>query len=132
MTTYIYSFEKLAVWTLSKKLTKTIYKTTLSFPKSEVTGMSNQMRRASISIPSNIAEGCGRSVGKDQARFYQIALSSSYELINQLIIAHELGFIDEFTYAQTRKDIQIISFQINSLYKYTMNAKNSAKPSKLL
>lgn len=80
------------------------------------------MRRASISIASNIAEGCGRKVGKEQARFYQFAISSAYELLNQLIIANEIEFIDSYSYLETRKYIQIITLQVNSLSKYTLSA----------
>ncbi len=98
---------------------------TQSFPKTEINGLTNQMRRASISISSNLAEGCGRKIGKDQARFYQFALSSSFELLNQTIIALEIDYINEEEYEQCRKLIEIISFQINSLHKYTLKSEMS-------
>ena len=125
MKQFIYSFEKLEVWKHSKNLTKIIYSMTQSFPKTEINGLTNQMRRASISISSNLAEGCGRKIGKDQARFYQFALSSSFELLNQTIIAFEIDYINEEEYQQCRKLIEIISFQINSLHKYTLKSEMS-------
>jgi four helix bundle protein len=120
MKQYVYSFEKLEAWKHSKNLTKTIYLMTQNFPKTEINGLTDQMRRASISISSNLAEGCGRKIGKDQARFYQFALSSSFELLNQTIIAWEINYINEDEYLKCRNLIEIISFQINSLSKYTL------------
>ena len=122
MIKYIYSFEKLEAWQNANKLCKSIYQITGKFPHSEMNGLTNQMRRAAISIASNIAEGCGRKLGKEQARFYQYSLSSSYELLNQLIIANEIELVDSYSYLETRKYIQIITFQINSLSKYTLSA----------
>ncbi len=125
MSKYIYSFENLEVWKNSKNLTNSIYSLTQNFPKSEIHGLTNQMRRASISISSNLAEGCGRKIGKDQARFYQCALSSSYELLNQIIIAKDIKYIDDDQYTNNRKLIEIITLQINSLYKYTIKSGTS-------
>ena len=82
----IYSFEKLIVWQKSRKLAVLIYKITLVFPKEELFGLTSQMRRCSISIPSNIAEGSGRQTSKEKARFTEIAYSSALELLNQLMI----------------------------------------------
>ena len=73
---YIYSFEKLHVWNDARKLVKEIYFITEQFSQSEKFSLTNQMRRASISIVSNIAEGTGRTSAKDQAYFFQIAYSS--------------------------------------------------------
>ena len=71
---YTYPFEKLEVWYLSKKLAVDIYKLTKTFPPEEKYGMVSQMRRAAISVSSNLAEGTARSTAKDRANFYQIAL----------------------------------------------------------
>jgi four helix bundle protein len=68
-----YSFEKLIVWQKSRKLAAVIYKMTREFPKEEIFGISSQMRRCSISISSNIAEGSGRQTFKEKARFTEIA-----------------------------------------------------------
>lgn len=122
MNNYIYSFEKLDVWKKSKTLNTFIYQKTKNFPVSEISGITHQMRRSSVSISSNIAEGCGRKLGKEQRRFYQYALSSAYELLNQLILSQEIGFIEQSDYLEARKLIQIITLQLNSLSKYTLNS----------
>jgi four helix bundle protein len=93
-----YSFEKLIVWQKAKKLAVIIYKTTRDFPKEELFGMTSQMRRCSVSIPSNIAEGSGRQTSKDKARYTEIAYSSALELLNQLMISLDLEYINEEYY----------------------------------
>lgn len=86
------SYKDLIVWQKAIVLVKEIYKVTQSFPRTEVYGIVDQMRRASISIPSSIAEGSGRNTGKELARFYSIAYGSALELETQLIISQELEF----------------------------------------
>ena len=83
----------LEAWKKSIELVTEIYKLTQNFPEEERFGLSSQIRRAAISIPSNIAEGCARSTDKDTLRFLDIALGSCAELETQLIIAESLGFI---------------------------------------
>lgn len=82
----------LEVWKISMDLVIKIYKITKSFPDSEKFALTSQMCRAAISIPSNIAEGCGRGTDKDTLRFLDIALGSSAELETQLLIAQVLGY----------------------------------------
>ena len=94
---YIYSFEKLEVWNVSKEFTKSIYKLTSTFPDSERFGLVSQLRRASVSICSNIAEGSARKSFKDKAHFTTMAFSSTVEVLNQLILSFELDFIKEKT-----------------------------------
>ncbi len=113
----IYSFEKLLVWQKSRKLAVEIYKTTRLFPKDELFGITSQMRRCSISIASNIAEGSGRHSLKDKARFTEIAYSSALELLNQLMISFDLEYINEENYLIIRTEIEEITFMIDSLYK---------------
>ncbi|MBK9255847.1 MAG: four helix bundle protein [Saprospiraceae bacterium] len=74
--------------------TKNIYKTTSCFPNEEKFGLVSQIRRASVSISSNIAEGSTRFHSKDQSRFYQIAFGSAVEVLNQCILANDLEFLD--------------------------------------
>lgn len=89
-----YSFEKLLCWQHGMRLTKWVYKVTASFPTEERYGMISQMRRAAISVISNIAEGSSRKSNLDQARFTVYAYSSAIELLNDFIIAQELGFMN--------------------------------------
>ena len=90
-----YSFEKLEVWKESRTLVVMIYKYTQLFPKEEIFGLTSQVRRAAISVSSNIAEGSGRRTIKDQSRFYVMAYGSLMEVLNQLMIAVDLKFLKE-------------------------------------
>jgi four helix bundle protein len=84
----------LEAWKLSRKLATDVYKLTKNFPKEEMFGLTAQIRRCAVSIPSNIAEGAARS-GKEFAQFLSIARGSASELDTQLMIAADLGYIDE-------------------------------------
>lgn len=90
----MHRFKDLEVWKLSRKFCSDIYVITAIFPDVEKFGLTNQLRRASVSIPSNIAEGSSRSSNKDFSRFLEIALGSAYEVETQLLIAFDLGFLD--------------------------------------
>jgi four helix bundle protein len=103
-----YSFEKLEVWQDSRELTKMIYKITKSFPDDEKFGMTNQMRRAGISVSSNIVEGSYRATGKDKSNFMTFAFSSLMELLNQTIASLDLNYIDEDQYNKIRNQIEKI------------------------
>ena len=116
-----YSFEKLNFWNQIRNLIKSIYLIIKTFPDEERFGLSSQMRRAAISVSSNIAEGTSRSSYKDQAHFSQIAYSSLMELLSQLILAKDLNYINEFTYKETRELIEELSRQINALRKSQLN-----------
>lgn len=87
-------YKKFLVWEKSHQLTLDVYKTTISFPKDELFGLISQMKRSSSSIPTNIAEGCGRSSEKDFCRFLYIAFGSANELEYQLLLSTDLKFID--------------------------------------
>jgi len=117
---YTYSFEKLNVWQQSRLLTKEIYLLTNEFPSEEKFGLTSQMRRAVISVSSNIAEGSSRKTIKDQKHFYTIAFSSLIELLNQLILSMDLGLLNEEKYIELRSHIEHISNQLNKLRKYTI------------
>ena len=91
---YSFTFERLEVWQKSRSLTKTIYKITLDLPNTEKFGLINQIRRAAISVCSNIAEGSARVSKKEQKYFYEISFSSLMEVMNQLILSHDLGYIN--------------------------------------
>ena len=91
----IRTFRDLLIWQKSIKLVTRIYEVTRSFPKEEAFGLTSQMRRCSVSIPSNIAEGHGRNSTGDYLRFLQIATGSLCELQTQLVIANNLSFFSE-------------------------------------
>lgn len=88
------SHKKLEAWKESISMTIEIYKLTKNFPKNEIYGLTNQIRRSAISIPSNIAEGCARQTSKETIQFLYISLGSIAELETQLIISNELGYIN--------------------------------------
>lgn len=88
------TYKDLICWQKSIKLVKKIYKVTADFPQSEQFGLTSQLRRAAISIPSNIAEGFGRGSNKDFKRFLEISRGSLFELQTQLFIAKELEYIN--------------------------------------
>ncbi len=118
---YIYSFEKLEVWSESKEFTKSIYKLTSTFPDSEKFGLVSQLRRASVSICSNIAEGSARKSFKDKAHFTTMAFSSTVEVLNQLILSFELDFIKENDYLKLRQDIESVTNKLNGLRNYQID-----------
>jgi four helix bundle protein len=88
-------FHKLKVWEKAHKLTLKVYLATKDFPKEEVYGLTSQMRRSSASIPTNIAEGCGRDSKAKTIQFFNMATGSASELEYQLILAHDLQYMDE-------------------------------------
>ncbi|MEP0546078.1 MAG: four helix bundle protein [Rhodothermales bacterium] len=86
-------YRRLRVWQHAHQLVLDVYGATASFPKAERYGLVSQIRRAAVSVPSNIAEGCGRQSGPDLARFFQIALGSANEVDDQLLLARDLGLL---------------------------------------
>lgn len=87
------NFKEYSVWQKARELNKDIYSQNL--PYSEKKGLVDQIQRASVSISSNIAEGCGRSSNIEFARFLEIALGSAFEVESQLILCYDLGYITE-------------------------------------
>lgn len=118
---YTYSFEKLEVWRESKELSKSIYRITKSFPEEEKFGLTSQLRRASVSICSNIAEGSARKTRKDRAHFTVLAFSSAVEVLNQIILVFEMEFISEDEYFLLRKKIESITNKLNALRNHHLN-----------
>jgi four helix bundle protein len=113
-----YSFEKLEVWHDARELTKLIYTLTRYFPDDEKFGLTNQMRRAVISVSSNIVEGSYRSSGKDKSNFMTFAYSSLMELLNQTIASLDLSYIKEDQYKDIRAQIEKVSNKLSALTKY--------------
>tara|TARA_R110002073_G_scaffold56835_8_gene144446 strand:+ start:2663 stop:3028 length:366 start_codon:yes stop_codon:yes gene_type:complete len=118
---YAFSFEKLNVWVNSKELVTEVYKLTRNFPDEEKFGLTNQLRRASISIASNLAEGTSRQTNKDKAHFSTMAFSSLMEVLNQLIIAKDLNYISDSDYKNLRTHIEKKSNMLNALRKSQLN-----------
>ena len=92
------NFRELRVWIKAHELTLSVYRATATFPQREMYGLTSQMRRASTSIPANIAEGNGRGTDAEMARFLQIALGSATELEYYLILSFDLGYLKKFAY----------------------------------
>ncbi|MDD5071327.1 MAG: four helix bundle protein [Patescibacteria group bacterium] len=91
----IKSFTDLVAWKNGHELAIHIYKITKNFPKDEIYGLTNQMRRAAVSVTSNIAEGFGRQGYKEKIQFYYLSQGSLTELKNQLLIAKDIGYINK-------------------------------------
>lgn len=118
MKEYQFPFEKLAIWQEARVMVSTIYKATASFPKEEQFGLTSQIRRAIVSVASNIAEGEARLGQKDQLRFLVIAYASLMEVLNQLILAADLNWLSQEQLTALRIDIGSLSNKINALHKY--------------
>ena len=129
---HIFAFEKLKVWEEIRILIKSIYSITKIFPKEEQFCLVNQMRRAVISVSSNLAEGSSRTSLKDQAHFYQLSYSSLMEVLSQLIVSNDLDYISEVEYKETRAKIESVSYLLNQLRNSTFSkpSKPNPQPSK--
>jgi four helix bundle protein len=110
-------FRQLKVWEKSHQLALAIYKATKEFPKEELYGLTSQVRRASMSIPTNIAEGCGRNTDADFARFLQIAMGSASETEYQLLLSLDLGFLNKEQYDKLNLDVTEVKRMLASLLK---------------
>jgi four helix bundle protein len=113
----IKSFTDLNAWKFVHILVLDIYHVTNSFPKEEMFGLTNQLRRAVVSYTSNIAEGFSRNSYKEKAQFYSMALGSLTEVQNQLIIAKDLGYIGEEMFKKLEDQAIIINKITNGLIK---------------
>ena len=85
----------LNVWTKSRELVKLVYELTTSFPKEEIYGLTSQIRRSAVSVPSNIAEDCGRRTSKDTIRFLYISRGSLFELETQVYISIDMDYVSK-------------------------------------
>ena len=110
-------FKELEIWKLGKSIAIETYRVSKSMPPEEVYGLTSQMRRAAISVPSNIAEGCSRSSNKEFVRFLEIAIGSSFELETQLIICLELGFLNEDALDEMLATLETVQQKINAFIK---------------
>ena len=120
MIQYNFSYRKLNVYQVSKDLVKEIYRIVNAFPPNEVYALSDQMRRAVVSIPSNIAEGTAKNSPKEQFHFLEISYGSLMELMCQTEIAYDLQYINF-------NDYKIVEDSIGSIYKMLSSMQASLK-----
>ena len=100
-------------------MTLAIYKATRVFPKEELYGLTSQIRRSGASIPANIAEGCGRDGDRELSRFLQIAMGSASEVEYHLLLAYNLGFLEERDYEQLNSEVVEVKRMLAALIKKT-------------
>ena len=105
---------------MSRVFCSDVYRITSSFPETEKFGITSQLRRASVSVPSNIAEGCSRKSNKDFSRFLEIAIGSMYELETQLTISNDLGFLDD-------EELIPLVEKLSAIIKMTSKLKSTLK-----
>ena len=113
----MHNFKELKVWQLSRRLVKEVYETTKSFPAEEKYGLTSQLRRCAVSIPTNISEGSGRKTDKDFAQFLSISLGSAYELETLLILSFDVNFISQVQLEELSIKISEIQKMIFGLIK---------------
>jgi four helix bundle protein len=108
-------FRALIVWRKSHELALEVYRISRDFPREEQYGLASQMRRCAVSVPSNIAEGCGRGSDADFARFLIIAMGSSSELEYQLLLCKDLGYLETMMHESIQKKVREIKKMLASL-----------------
>nr|WP_294781541.1 four helix bundle protein [uncultured Flavobacterium sp.] len=111
------TFRDLLIWQRSMNLVTEIYQITNSFPKEEIYGLSSQIRRSSISIPSNIAEGYGRNGNTELLRFLNISISSLFEMQTQLEISFNLKYITEYQFSKTNGESRELERMLSAFIK---------------
>jgi four helix bundle protein len=113
----MFNFEKLDVWQKSIELADADYRRTRTFPVEERFGLTNQLRRAAVSVSSNIAEGSSRRSKVAFARFIEISTGSVFELASQIFIARRQGFLSEEIFRELYSDAQEIGRMLSGLRK---------------
>ena len=117
-------YTNLEVWIEARKLTNLVYEKTKKFPKEELFGLTNQIRRCSVSIPSNIAEGCGRRTSNDTIHFLHIAKGSLFELETQIFLSLDQNYIDKEEFNEIFNQILTCKKLINGFINYYKKLKN--------
>ncbi|WP_372649456.1 four helix bundle protein [Draconibacterium sp.] len=116
----MHQFKELKVWQKGRVLVKEIYQATHAFPKDELFGIVSQMRRAAVSIPTNIAEGCGRNSDKELGRFLDIANGSAFELETLMILSLDLEYLSQNKFEE-------FDAKLNEVQKMIFGLKQSLK-----
>ena len=109
------NYKDLMVWEKAHKLTLAVYKETIAFPKEERFGLTSQVRRASSSIPANLAEGCGRRSDGEMGRFVQIAMGSGAELSYHLLLCRDLGILGTTEFSRLSSDLEEVMRMLSAL-----------------
>lgn len=122
----MHRFKDLEICKLRREFCSIIYSATSSFPENEKFGIINQLRRAAVSIPSNIAEGSSRSSNKEFSRFLEFAMGSAYEVETQLLISNDLGFLKDSELNTLLERLEIIIKMI-SKFRVTINSFEQSK-----
>lgn len=117
----MHQFKNLEIWKRSRFFCSKIYDVTSNFPDNEKFGITNQLRRASVSIPSNIAEGSSRASNKEFLRFLEIAIGSAYEIETQLLISNDLEFL-KFD------SLEILLTELEGIIKMISKFRSTLKP----
>jgi len=107
-------FRTLKVWEKSHRLVLSIYEVAKTFPKNELYGITSQIQRAAVSVPTNIAEGCGKDSDAELGRYLKIAMGSSSELEYLLLLAHDLGYLSDVSYDQLQTDLVEVRKMLNA------------------
>ena len=111
------NFRELKVWEKDHELTLAVYKATARFPNEERYGLTSQIRRSSVSVPANIAEGCGRGSDVDLARFLRIAAGSASELEYHLLLANQLDMLNAPDHKRLTKEVSEVKRMLTSFIK---------------
>ena len=114
----MHDFTKLEVWNRARRLAVDVYRVTDAFPQTETFGLTSQMRRASISVASNIAEGAARGTAKDFARYLRVASGSASEIDTQIRVSVDVGYLGESTGSMLLNEIQEIRDMLFSLERH--------------
>lgn len=116
----MHQFKNLEIWKRSRYFCSKIYAVTSNFADNEKFGITNQLRRASVSIPSNIAEGSSRASNKEFSRFLEIAIGSAYEIETQLLISNDLEFLEFNT-------LKILLYELEEIIKMISKFRSTLK-----
>lgn len=112
------NFKELLLWQEAHQLTLSVYEATKNFPKEEIFGVTSQIRRAAVSVPCNIAEGCGRFTSKDLANFLQISLGSTNETDYLTLLAKDLNYLQQQQFDALQEKInKVRAMNINLVNK---------------
>jgi four helix bundle protein len=121
------NYEDLEVWQKAHKLTIKVYRATEGFPRSEMFGLSSQVRHAAGSIGANLAEGCGRWSDAELARYVQILMGSASELQNHLRLANDLGFMATAEYDAQLKELTCIRQMLTAFFQRLRGSRQEQK-----